>query len=426
MRKTLLVMRRELAATFGRRVYVVVAFAVPLLAVLVVTAAGLVRGTPTGGAPAGAPAEMHLAIEGFVDRSGLVQVIPDNLPAGHLLAFENEEHARQALEAGQITAYYVVPPDYVRTGNLYYVYPDTRSYLADGQEWVMAWTLTVNLLGGDMGLADRVWNPIRELAQARVVPEAPAQAVSGDDCSRPGAACKSNDLVRFMPLMMVLVLYAALMINSSMLFGSVSGEKENRTVEVLMLSVSPGQLLAGKTLGLGLAGLLQTAAWLGAVFVVFNAGGAALALPAGFTFPADIVTWGLVFFFGGYALYAGMMAGAGALAPGVKEVGAVNMIVAMPLFCGYMVGLVAPISGAQDAALPVALSLFPLTAPVVMMMRLTGGDVPLWQLLLSAGLVFAAAYVSLRVTAAMFHAQNLLSGEPFSAGRYARALLGRA
>jgi ABC-2 type transport system permease protein len=90
-----------------------------------------------------------------------------------------------------------------------------------------------------------------------------------------------------------------------------------------------------------------------------------------------------------------------------------------------MVGLVAPISGTQDAALPVALSLFPLTAPVAMIMRLTGGGVPLWQLLLSAGLVFAAAYATLRATAAMFHAQNLLSGEPFSVNRLAGALLGR-
>lgn len=426
MRKTLLVMRRELAATFGRRAYVAVAFAVPVLAALIVAGAGLVRGDSTGGVPAGVPAEVHLEIEGFVDQSGLVRSIPGNLPAGHLLAFESEERARQALEAGDIKAYYVVPPDYVQTGDLYYVYPDTRSYLADGQPWVMAWTLTVNLLDGDLELADRVWNPIRELEQARVVPEAPAQAVSGDDCSRPGAACKSNDLVRYMPLMMVVLLYGALMINSSMLFGSVSGEKENRIIEVLMLSASSGQLLAGKTLGLGLAGLLQTAAWLGALFVMFNTGGAALALPAGFTFPADILVWGLVFFLGGYALYAGLMAGAGALAPSVKEVGAANMIVAIPLFCGYMVGLVAPFSSAQDATLAVALSLFPLTAPVVMMMRLTGGGVPLWQLLLSAGLVFAAAYASLRAAAAVFHAQNLLSGESFSAARYARALLGRA
>ena len=70
--------------------------------------------------------------------------------------------------------------------------------------------------------------------------------------------------------------------------------------------------------------------------------------------------------------------------------------------------------------------MFPLTAPVLMMMRLTDGSVPLWQLLLSAALMLATAYLIVRAVAAMFHAQNLLSGQPFSAKRFFGALLRRA
>jgi len=91
-----------------------------------------------------------------------------------------------------------------------------------------------------------------------------------------------------------------------------------------------------------------------------------------------------------------------------------------------MVGILAPLAGAPHAALPTALSLFPLTAPIVMMMRLTEGSVPLWQLLLSAGLMLVTTYIIVRAVAAMFHAQNLLSGQPFSFKRFANALLGRA
>jgi ABC-2 type transport system permease protein len=91
-----------------------------------------------------------------------------------------------------------------------------------------------------------------------------------------------------------------------------------------------------------------------------------------------------------------------------------------------VVGLLAPLAEASRGALPVALSLFPLTAPVVMIMRLTDGSVPLWQLLLSAGLMVVATYLIVRAVAAMFRAQHLLSGQPFSVRRYFGALLGRA
>jgi ABC-2 type transport system permease protein len=73
----------------------------------------------------------------------------------------------------------------------------------------------------------------------------------------------------------------------------------------------------------------------------------------------------------------------------------------------------------------VVTSLFPLTAPFTMIKRLLSGGVPLWQLLLSAVLMLATAYWITRTVARIFHAQNLLSGQPLSLPRYFRILLGR-
>ncbi len=98
----------------------------------------------------------------------------------------------------------------------------------------------------------------------------------------------------------------------------------------------------------------------------------------------------------------------------------------IPLFVGYAVGILAPLADAANSWLPVGLSMFPLTAPVVMMMRLTTGEVPLWQLLVSVGLLAVTAYVVVRVVAAMFRAQNLLSGQPFSVRRFFGVLFGHA
>jgi ABC-2 type transport system permease protein len=425
MRNTLLVIRQEIQKTLRSPGYIIFAFIIPVVAVLLVVGLKYLRERPGegGSSNSGSPARFEIAVEGFVDQSGVIQRLPTDIPASRLVRYPDEDAAQEALRDGAITAYYLVPENYLERGMVYYVYPDSRSYLEDGQPWVMERTLLFNLLDGDAALSEVVWNPIREVTATSLAPQSAGPV--GEDCSRPGSACRSNDLVRYMPSIMTALFFATFMVSSSMLFNSIGTEKENRMLEVLMLSVSPRQLLTGKTLGLGVAGLLQTIIWLGAIYIAFNLGGTTLRLPAGFAFPVDILAWGLVFFLGGFGVYAGMMAGAGALVPRMKEAGAANYIVMAPLFVGYAFGLMAPLTENASSPLILFLSFFPLTAPVVMMMRFTNGNVPLWQLLVAAGMLFALAVYLLRAVAALCHAQNLLSGEPFSLKRYFGVMVGK-
>jgi ABC-2 type transport system permease protein len=425
MNNTFLVMRHEIKKTLRSTGYVIFAFILPVLAVLILVGVKFVRGrsggeTPTTSSP---PTRFEMAVEGYVDQSGLLQELPDNIPSNRLLRFDSEELAQEALADDLITAYYLIPADFFAQGKVYYVYPDERSYLDDGQPWVMNWTLLFNLLGDDAALADRIWNPIRDVTATSLAPQ--AATPTSEDCSRPGAACRSNDLVRYMPSIMVALFFVTFMTSSNMLFNSIGAEKENRMLEVLMLAVSPRQLLVGKTLGLGTAGLLQAVLWLVAVYTCFNLGGATLSLPAGFEFPLEILIWGLVFFLGGFGLYAGMMAGAGALVPKMKEAGAANYLVMVPLFIGYALGLMAPLSDNASSPLILVLSFFPLTSPVVMMMRITNSSVPLWQLSLSTLLLFGSAVYILRAAAALFHTQTLLSGQAFSLRRFFGVMFAR-
>ncbi|MCU0485949.1 MAG: ABC transporter permease [Anaerolineales bacterium] len=425
MRNTLLVMRQEIRKTLRSPGYIIFAFVIPVVAVLLVVGLKYLRQRPgEGGSGSTAPAaSLEIAVEGFVDLSGLVHQLPAEVSPNRLVRYMDEQAAQAGLRDGSITAYYLVPENYLEQGTVFYVYPDSRSYLDDGQPWVMERTLLFNLLEGDSALCEMVWNPIREVTATSIAPQASQPA--GEDCSRPGSACQSNDLVRYIPSMMTALFFATFMVSSSMLLNSIGTEKENRMLEVLMLSISPRQLLTGKTLGLGVAGLLQTIIWLGGIYVAVNLGGTSLNLPAGFAFPADILAWGLVFFLGGFGVYAGMMAGAGALVPRMKEAGAANYIVMAPLFVGYAFGLMAPLTENAGSPLILFLSFFPLTAPVVMMMRLTNGTVPLWQLLVATGMLLALAVYLLRAVAALFHAQNLLSGQPFSLRRYFGVMLGK-
>jgi ABC-2 type transport system permease protein len=424
MNKTILIMRQELRTIFSSKSYIFFAFGIPILALLTLTGIRISQGRSENGnvVTASSPEELVLETEGYVDQSGLVHAVPEDL-SGFLLAYETEEQAQAALLADEISSYYIVPPDYIKQGEIFYVFPDDKPYTLDDQKWIMQRTMTFNLLGGDPDLADRAWSPIWEVQMVRVTSQVQAGTVIQEDCSRPGSACYSNKFIRLIPSILVVIFYIAFMSSSSMLFSSIGTEKENRTIEVLMLSISPRQLLAGKTIGMGLAGLLQTMTWMAAIYISLNQAGTTLSLPEGFKFPFDILAWSVVFFLGGFAFYASLMAGAGAMVPKMKEAGVANFIAIIPLLFGYIFGLIAPLADLAGSAFMVFLGIFPLTSPVVMIMRLTDTAVPLWQVFLSAVLLFASAYYAQLVAAAMFQAQNLLSGQPFSVRRYLKALV---
>ena len=399
MKKILLIIRQELITTFSRPSFLIVAVGVPLLSALIFGGVKLIqsRSADSGTASTDAAQEWEMEVEGYIDHSGLIEIIPPDLPEGYLMPFQNEDQAKAALAGGEISAYYIIPADYVEEGEIFYVFPETRPLIEDGQKWVMQRTLMVNLLEGDLEKADQIWNPVWQLHERSITPPAGGDTASADEaCSRPGAACQSNDLVRYIPSIMAGLFYISFMLSSTMLFSSVGTEKENRTLEVLLVSISPRQMLAGKTIGLGLAGLIQTVLWLGTVYGIFSLGGSTLSLPENFSFPPEIIIWSLVFFLGGFGVYATLMAGVGALVPKMKEAGSANFVVLSPLLIAYMVGIMAPLAESAEALLPVVLSFFPLTAPILMVMRLTNGFVPLWQLIISAAGIAAANVLIMR------------------------------
>ena len=192
-------------------------------------------------------------------------------------------------------------------------------------------------------------------------------------------------------------------------------------MELLLLSASPGQLLNGKVISHCILGFLQVLAWLGAVFLVFKIGGATLNLPPGFSLPISLLVWGLVFFVLGFAIYATIMAGAGALTPKLSQYTSVYFIVSAPLMISYLFSVI--LASRTNSPLAVGLSIFPLSAPIMMITRLTVGGVPSWQPLIAAGLIIFTAIIIIRAVARMFRAQILLSGQPFSIQRFLKALV---
>jgi ABC-2 type transport system permease protein len=218
--------------------------------------------------------------------------------------------------------------------------------------------------------------------------------------------------------------YVLILMSASLLLNSVTKEKENRVLEILMSSVSSRQLLTGKITGLGIASLFQAVIWVGTGFAVLRLSGRSFDISHAFQLPLSFLAWGFIFFVLGYALYASLMASVGALVPNLREASQATFIVIIPLVIPLMA--ISIIIRDPNGALATILSLFPLTAPVTMMTRLAATSVPLWQTTLAAILLALTAVWIVRAVANMFRAQTLLSGQPFSLQRLFRALAGKS
>lgn len=418
MSKILSIMSTEMRTTLRRKSFVVVAFIIPVILGIVALAFGLLQdtslskglGSLTGGS---APAVPLAEQSGYVDAANLIRTVPTDLASDKLVRFDSAAAAQAALDAHSIAGYYVVDADYRQTGDIEY-YTQDFSVLSDNlNPAALAALLDINLLNGDTQLAAALQQPFDVKVTALPSPNAPATP----------SATKSW-ISDQLPLFVTIILYMALMIPGSILINALIDEKKNRVMEVLMTSVTPKQMVIGKMAALGLLGLLQTALWLAVLWAVSRFGGNALSIPPGSALPLSLLIWALIYFLGGYAIYGAQFAGIGALAPDINQTKSVTWIVMMPIIVGYIY-MTSMFRLDPNSPVAVALSLFPLTSPIVMIGRLAAGVAPLWQAVLAVVLQFVTAYGVILLTARLFKAQHLLTGQPLSVKSYYRVLLGR-
>ena len=187
-------------------------------------------------------------------------------------------------------------------------------------------------------------------------------------------------------------------------------------MEILLASLLPRHLLAGKILGLGALTLMQYLLW-GAIGLLAGlvSGQNMGRLLTGISLSPEEAVWIVPFALGGFLLYAALMAGIGALVRDTEDgriwLFAISLPMMLPIY------LWTTIVRDPDGLLAVVLSLFPFSAPVAMLMRLTGGAVPTWHIALSLGLLFLAGLGTIWLMARLFRVRTLLSGESISMRR---------
>ncbi len=410
MRKIRLITIHEIKTMITRPSFLFAAFGLPLISALVMLVVTTINrespdtlGTVFG--PASQPAQQ---VEGYIDPGKLIKIVPP-LPDNYSLrAFPNEPSAQAALASGEINAYSIIPADYLSSGHITYVRPDFSPLNAFIQSGIIRQALQANLLNGDLDLSARVTRPLN-LTMVSQAPE-PERA-------------PEHPLTFLIPYIVTMAYYVIILMSASFLLNSVTKEKENRVLEIMLLSITPRQMLAGKIIGLGIVGLLQTSIWIGFGYGLLRISGDIFNLPDSFQLPISFLVWGLIFFLFGYLIYASLMASVGALVPNMREASQATFVVILPLIIPML--FISALIEQPQGAVATIFSLIPLTAPVAMMTRLASTQVPLWQILLAIILMALTAGLLIRSAAGLFHAQTLFSGQPFNLKRYLAALVGR-
>lgn len=206
---------------------------------------------------------------------------------------------------------------------------------------------------------------------------------------------------------MVLLFMAIAFYGGFLLVGIVE-EKSSRVVEVLLSRLRPTELLAGKILGIGLVGLAQFAVVAASALVALRLSGNTLAPE---TTPSTI-GWVLFWFVLGYGFYSVLYATAGSLVSRQEEAQSIQFPVTAILLAGYLFAFTAAES--PDSASSIVASLFPPTAPMVMIVRLANGAVPWWQIVLSIALMVITMYAMVQL------AGRIYSGAVLRIGRRVR------
>lgn len=214
---------------------------------------------------------------------------------------------------------------------------------------------------------------------------------------------------------LVLLLYMSLLMYGIMTMRSVLEEKTSRTMEVLISSVQPFELLTGKILGVAGVAFTQFLIWIASLGLLLSYGAAMAAmLNPGSSFqavhiPFSLLIWAIFFFFGGYFLYSAMFAAIGAACSTEQDAAQLQWLAMGPLV--FTVMIYWTVLSDPSSKMSLILSEIPWFSPVLMPMRISIQSPPIWQLVLSVVLLLLAIFGVIYLSAKVYRIGVLMYGK---------------
>ncbi len=192
---------------------------------------------------------------------------------------------------------------------------------------------------------------------------------------------------------------------------SVIQEKTSRIFEVMLSTVKPTDMLAGKLIGIGAVGLSQFAIWAIAAALFSGTALAATLMSGGLKIQisaAEIILFA-VYFLLGYALYSTLFAGLAATCESEQELQQYAPLAAVPVWLSF--SMITFIVSNPNSFWSVAISLFPPCAPIAMFLRIASQFPPIWQIALSLALLLLSVYIVVWFSSRIYRIGILMYGK---------------
>jgi ABC-2 type transport system permease protein len=401
MNKTYLIFKHEFQGMIRRQGFIIMTLIVPLVFLLGIGIYQIISGVthPTA----------EITKIGYVDNIGGFDqyTTQGNIS---LVRFNKTDEANTSLNGGDIKEYIIIEPSYYTTGmiNLYTL----EKQLIPPPEIT---TAIKNFLTSNL-LANKVPQPTINLIEASLNVISIRLTETGAIAPEQGGY--GNLLI---PSIFSLLLVLSITFSSAYLLQGLGDEKENRLIEVLLSSVSTRQLITGKVLGLGAAGLVQVLVWvITAPFLMNFASSSLGGFLSTLQLPPNFLILCVVYFILGYLLFAVISTGIGAISSSAREGQQLATIVTLGAVCPLWVSSL--IIFFPNSPVFIFLTIFPITAPVTLMIRLGATDVAAWQIAVSIGVMLISIIGGLLLTIKIVRTFLLMYGKRPGLGTIIRSL----
>jgi ABC-2 type transport system permease protein len=403
MSKTILILKHEFLTLIKRKGFIFMTLIFPLIALVAIGVHQIIQG-------AGEQEPVDIVAIGYVDNTGIFNNYTQ-FDQYELIQYTTPERAINALLDNEIDEYIVIPSDYIATGVIER-YTQKKELEPGSATWaVIRDFLMSNLLEGSAS----------EEIQLRIKYPLSFFNVILDETGQITDA-QSGFATFILPAIFGFLLIMAIGSSSGYLLQGLGEEKENRIIEILLSSVSTRQLLIGKVLGLGAAGLLQIVIWL--ISAVFLIRLASTTIGGEFSLvqiPDNLIILGIVYFILGYLFFAVIEAGIGAISSTTKESQQMTVALILPAILPFYV-FIFFLRDNTDHFIGTIFTLIPVTSPMMVFIRLGISEIPVWELLLSVAFLIAGIIGGLWLAAKAFRVFLLMYGKTPKLGEILRVL----
>jgi ABC-2 type transport system permease protein len=393
MNKTFIILKHEFLQTIKRKTFIIMSLAFPLLALLGIGGYQVFQGIE-------APPAETISF-GYVDEVGIFDSFtePPGEPPVRLTPFATPEEAVDALLDERVSEFFIIPEDYLATGVISRFTLERELETPGQSASIVRSFLLSNLLEGQA--SDEVIERVKALAFFFSITLDETGQVA-EDQGGVGAF--------LVPLLFGILLLMSIFTSSGFLLQGLSEEKENRIMEILLSSVSTRQLITGKVLGLGAAGLTQMLFWLLSARLILEVMPAGISdVLGGLEISAGLLALSLLYFILGYLLFAILMAGVGAIGATARESQQMSTIFILPTILSLEAAIF--LAGNPENIIIRVLTYIPLTSPIIVVMRQGQGEIAFWEILISLFLLVAAIVGSLWLVTKVFRSFLLMYGK---------------